>query len=102
MAGGRLARKPEGRDLNRSIEVSETTQTPARGADVRHIKDVVLVGGVQKRVAHGLGRRPQTWIAMRPRSAASVTSTYPLERAIDDKYLTIENPADLTVDLLVW
>lgn len=103
MAGGRLTREPQGRDISRSIEVSETQQNPGRGENVRTVRDVALAAGVAKKVAHTLGRVPQEWIALRPRvPSGSVTATYPVERAIDSKYVTLESPGDVTIDLLVW
>lgn len=104
MGGQRIARDTEHTDdLRRAVEISETTQTPARGDGVRTLTNIAMPGSfTEKPVAHGLGKIPRGWLAISVRVAAGTPAEYPNEIRRDRTHLVLTTVTPETVDLLVW
>ena len=80
---------------------SQQTSDPHTGRVI--IADVVLTGGAQKLIAHGLGRAFIGWSWNRPRIAAPTIFEVPATlQAPADKFLTIQSGITCTVDIEVW
>lgn len=69
-------------------------------AGARQINKIVLVSGVQKRVAHGLGRKYRGRLIVSQSAAAHITDD--LTKTDLDKYLYLTASANTTINLVVF
>lgn len=89
----------EGNELLRVVESHDASIDPI-AKTARTVRNVSL-GTVAKKVPHGLGVKPQGWIAIRIQ--ASAPPGYPFETAQATRtHLTLAMGASAVVDLRVW
>lgn len=67
------------------------------------INGIAMPGSsAQKRIAHGLGVKPQGWRVTSIRVASGVVAEHPNEISRDAKVLVLETVTPETIDIEVW
>ncbi len=67
------------------------------------IRGIAMPGSsAQKKVAHGLGVKPQGWRVTSIRAGTGTVAEYPNEISRDAKTLTLETVTPETIDIEVW